>query len=97
MSKSLFQTFTTSAALTRQPNTLSILFVRHWSIESQLYWMLDIVFREDTAKAKKDYAPLNYNVLRKNIRPLLKYVSAYCLMIKAFRNPDLLDSLIAQF
>ena len=31
---------------------------RHWSIENQLHWCLDVTFR-------KDNSPLNMNVLRK--------------------------------
>ena len=45
---------------------------KHWSIENQLHWCLDVVFREDSAKAKKDNSPLNMNVLRKTALSLLK-------------------------
>jgi predicted transposase YbfD/YdcC len=38
---------------------------KHWSIENQLHWSLDVIFREDAAKARKDNSPLNMNVLRK--------------------------------
>ena len=38
---------------------------KHWSIENQLHWCLDVVFREDSARARKDHSPLNMNVLRK--------------------------------
>lgn len=44
---------------------------KHWSIENQLHWRLDVVFREDSAKAKKDNSPLNLNVLRKVALSLL--------------------------
>jgi predicted transposase YbfD/YdcC len=47
---------------------------KHWSIENQLHWCLDVVFREDSAKAHKDNSPLNMNVLRKAALPLLKKV-----------------------
>jgi predicted transposase YbfD/YdcC len=45
---------------------------KHWSIENQLHWCLDVVFREDSARARKDNSPLNMNVLRKTALPLLK-------------------------
>jgi len=45
---------------------------RHWSIENQLHWCLDVAFREDAARAKKDNSPLNMNVLRKTALSLLK-------------------------
>lgn len=38
---------------------------KHWSIENQLHWNLDVIFHEDAAKARKDNSPLNMNVLRK--------------------------------
>src|SRR5262249_2780145 len=31
----------------------------HWSIENQLHWTLDVVFDEDDARTRKDYAPEN--------------------------------------
>ena len=32
---------------------------------SQLHWSLDVVFREDASRARKDNSPLNMNILRK--------------------------------
>lgn len=43
----------------------------HWGIENQLHWSLDVTFREDASRAKKDNSPLNLNVLRKAALPLL--------------------------
>ena len=43
----------------------------HWSIESQLHWQLDVSFREDASRARKDNSPLNLNVLRKEALSLL--------------------------
>jgi predicted transposase YbfD/YdcC len=45
---------------------------KHWSIESQLHWHLDVTFGEDQAKTRKDNSPLNWNVMRKTALPLLK-------------------------
>jgi predicted transposase YbfD/YdcC len=33
----------------------------HWSIENQLYWSLDVLFREDAFQVRKDRAPENRN------------------------------------
>lgn len=44
----------------------------HWSIESQLHWQLDVTFREDACRARRDNAPLNLNILRKQALSLLK-------------------------
>jgi predicted transposase YbfD/YdcC len=37
----------------------------HWSIENQLHWMRDIVFREDECRVRTGNAALNLNILRK--------------------------------
>lgn len=47
---------------------------KHWSIENQLHWCLDVIFREDSARARKDLSPLNLNVLRKTALALCKSV-----------------------
>ena len=45
---------------------------KHWSIENQLHWQLDVTFGEDKARVRKDNAPLNWNVMRKTALPLLR-------------------------
>lgn len=44
----------------------------HWSIENQLHWCLDVIFHEDSSRARKDLSPLNLNVLRKTALALCK-------------------------
>lgn len=68
---------------------------KHWSIENQLHWNLDVIFREDDARAKKDLSPLNMNVLRKTSLALVekaKYgrISKKKMMFKAALNPQVL-------
>lgn len=68
---------------------------KHWSIENQLHWNLDVIFREDVARARKDNSPLNMNVLRKTALSLVekaKYgrVSKKKMMFKAALNPQVL-------
>lgn len=46
----------------------------HWSVENQLHWILDVVFREDNAKARKDNSPLNLNILRKIALAVVKKI-----------------------
>jgi predicted transposase YbfD/YdcC len=36
----------------------------HWGIENQLYWVLDVAFREDQCRVVQGYAPENLAVLR---------------------------------
>lgn len=45
----------------------------HWSIENQLHWCLDVIFHEDSSRARKDFSPLNLNVLRKTALALCKH------------------------
>ena len=71
----------------------------HWSVENQLHWMLDVVFREDGARARKDNSPLNFNVLRKIALAVLKKISVARSsvrrkMMKAARDPDFLTRLV---
>lgn len=73
----------------------------HWSIENQLHWMLDVVFREDDTKAKKNNSPLNLNVLRKIALAVLRKISVGRLsvrkkMMKAARDPNFLAQLLFQ-
>jgi hypothetical protein len=37
----------------------------HWAIENALHWQLDVSFREDAARNRKDNAPGNIAVLRR--------------------------------
>jgi len=46
---------------------------KHWSIENQLHWNLDVIYREDAARVKKDNSPLNMNVLRKTALALVNH------------------------
>jgi hypothetical protein len=45
---------------------------RHWSIENDLYWALDVAFNEDHSRVRKDQAPENFAVLRPMDLNLLK-------------------------
>jgi len=73
----------------------------HWSIENQLHWMLDVVFCEDHARARKDNSPLNFNVLRKAALCILKKIpvgrlSIHKKMMKASRDPSFLKRILFQ-
>lgn len=36
----------------------------HWVIENQLHWTLDISFREDESRLRRDNAAANFSVFR---------------------------------
>lgn len=44
----------------------------HWGIENSLHWCLDISFREDHCRIRKDHAPENMGILRHMALNLLK-------------------------
>ena len=75
---------------------------KHWSIENQLHWCLDVIFNEDASRACKDMSPLNLNVLRKTALALCKNadfgrrISIQKKLFAAALNPQpLLDILFA--
>ena len=37
----------------------------HWSIENNLHWNLDVVFKEDASLKKKGDSPINFNIITK--------------------------------
>jgi len=45
---------------------------RHWSIENDLHWVLDVALNEDHSRVRKDQAPENFAVLRHIALNLLK-------------------------
>jgi predicted transposase YbfD/YdcC len=44
----------------------------HWAIENSLHWVLDIAFREDECRLRKDHGPHNFAILRHIAVNLLK-------------------------
>ena len=76
---------------------------KHWAVENQLHWCLDVIFDEDSCRAKKDMSPLNLNVLRKTVLALCKHadfgrrISTQKKRFAAALNPDrFLDILFAK-
>ena len=72
---------------------------KHWSVENQLHWCLDVIYNEDRAKNRKDNSPLNMNVLRKIALSLVteaQYgrLSKRKMMFKAALNPNVLLNII---
>jgi predicted transposase YbfD/YdcC len=37
----------------------------HWGVENSLHWVLDVVFGDDKSRIRKDYAPQNFNLIKK--------------------------------
>jgi predicted transposase YbfD/YdcC len=45
---------------------------QHWGIENSLHWVLDVAFREDDSRIRKDNAPQNFAILRHIAHSLLQ-------------------------
>lgn len=44
----------------------------HWGIENRLHWRLDVTFKEDACRARKNYSARNLNLLRKFTLAILR-------------------------
>jgi predicted transposase YbfD/YdcC len=44
----------------------------HWSVENELHWRLDVVFNEDDARTRKNYAPQILSFLRRMALDILR-------------------------
>ena len=78
---------------------------KHWSIENNLHWCLDVIWREDKAKAGKGNAAVNINILEKHALYLIDTAdfSEFIKMgkpskkrkrLKATLNPEVLLSVV---
>jgi len=59
---------------------------RHWTIENQVHWVLDVAFREDDCRIRKGNGPQNFAVLRHIALNLLKQETSAKCGIKAKRK-----------
>lgn len=54
------------------PKRLLAISRKHWGIENELHWVLDVAFDEDRARNRKDHGPENIAILRKLALNLLR-------------------------
>lgn len=71
----------------------------HWSIENSLHWVLDMTFREDESRARKDYSAENFNALRQFAYNILKADTSFKgsfpdKQFKCMLEPNFLDSIL---
>jgi predicted transposase YbfD/YdcC len=57
----------------------------HWSIENGLHWVLDVAFREDDCRVRRDHAPQNLATLRQLALNLLRRERTAKVGVKARR------------
>jgi predicted transposase YbfD/YdcC len=71
----------------------------HWSIENNLHWQLDVTFREDQCRSRKDHAARNLATMRKAVLNLLRRepskLSLKRKRLKAAINPTFRQSVLA--
>lgn len=57
----------------------------HWSIENSLHWRLDVTFKEDASRIRKDYAPENMAAIRRIAFSLAKARTPQKMTVKRAR------------
>ena len=57
----------------------------HWGIENSLHWVLDVAFREDECRVRRDHAPQNLATLRQLALNLLRREKTAKMGVKARR------------
>lgn len=55
---------------------------KHWSVENNLHWQLDVSFGEDQSRIRKGHADQNFSILRRTALSMLKNESTTKLGIK---------------
>lgn len=60
------------SSLPAEAAKLSEVIRAHWGVENSLHWVLDIAFREDECRKRKDNSPENFAILRHITLNLLK-------------------------
>jgi predicted transposase YbfD/YdcC len=60
------------SSLGADPKALLAAIRAHWSIENNLHWQLDVTFREDENRTRKDHAALNFTIIRRAALNMLK-------------------------
>jgi predicted transposase YbfD/YdcC len=53
-------------------NLLGPVVRSHWAIENSLHWVMDMVFRDDESRVRKDHAPANFATIRHMAQNLLR-------------------------
>lgn len=57
--------------LSQDAATINTAIRKHWSIENQLHWVLDVVFNEDSARKRIQNSAENFNVILKTALTLI--------------------------
>ena len=89
-----------SSLVAPTPQQVGKLIRRHWSIENEQHWHLDITFDEDGCQVRSDHAPRNLSTIRKLALGLItqepSQMSLKRKRKKAARDDEYLKTLLAQ-
>ena len=73
----------------------------HWAVENGLHWHLDVTFREDHCRARKDNAAQNLSLLRKLALQVAKAtcdrLSLRKRLVRASMDKDYLRTLLKNY
>ena len=72
-------------SLTNNAETFATAARSHWGVENSLHWVLDVSFREDESRIRKDNAPDNFAVLRHIALNMIKKETSLKKSIKSKR------------
>ena len=59
-------------SLKKDAKEMNQLIRGHWGIENKLHWTLDVLFKEDLSRVRKDNAPENFSIIRRIAFNLIK-------------------------
>jgi predicted transposase YbfD/YdcC len=60
------------SSLPPDPVSLAAAIRAHWSVENNLHWVLDVTFREDECRIRKDHSARNLAMIRRAVLNLLR-------------------------
>lgn len=66
------ETFYYISTLASEAKLIGQVARKHWGVENSLHWVLDVAFREDECRKRKDHSPENFAILRHLTLNLLK-------------------------
>ena len=87
------------SSLPPDPARLAAAVRAHWSIENNLHWSLDVAFREDHCRTRKDHSARNLASIRRAVLNMIRQDPAKLSIkrkrLKAFINPDFRAKMLA--
>lgn len=87
------------SSLPPDPVRLAAAIRAHWSVENNLHWVLDVTFREDECRTRKDHSARNLAMIRRAVLNLLRreptHKSLKRKRLKALISPAYREAILA--